>query len=159
MAIEIGEQIPISGKRLNSGFNIFIRLNSNMSDIEKAFGTERGNGILNTTTSTVKKLLINVDNGKRLRKLMRLSIIYSQMKYEEYYGKIGKETDKFPRKWGDIYLDLESIFSNWICTFRHECVYDQVSVTGTKALFHVYVYHCFFHACKMKFKKNMHCLQ
>ena len=34
------------------------------------------------------------------------------MKYEEYYAEIDQKTNRFLRKWGDIYLDLDTIFSN-----------------------------------------------
>ena len=52
--------------------------------------------------------------------------ICTQMEYEKYYAEKDKKTDEFLRKLGDIYLDLNTIFSNWICTLRLKCVYDQV---------------------------------
>ena len=34
------------------------------------------------------------------------------MKYADYYAEIDQKTDEFLRKWGNIYSDLDSIFSN-----------------------------------------------
>ena len=52
--------------------------------------------------------------------------IYTQLEYEEYYAGIDRTTDEFIRKWGDIYLHLDAIFSNLMCALTIECVYNQV---------------------------------
>ena len=48
--------------------------------------------------------------------------------------EIDQKTDVFLRKWGDIYSDLKTLFSNCIRTSRVKCVYD--GVYG-----HLYVYY------------------
>ena len=37
---------------------------------------------------------------------------YTHMKYEEYYAETDQITDKILRKREDIYLDLDTVFSN-----------------------------------------------
>ena len=73
------------------------------------FGTNRGSGIMNTTIIMVKNIFIKIDKKEELHKLMKSSVAF--IKYEEYYAEIGQRTDKFLKKWGDIYLDLNTIFS------------------------------------------------
>ena len=55
----------------------YIGLSSKMSDIEKVFGTKRGNSILNTTILMVKKLLTRIDKQEELHTVMKfLSHLY-----------------------------------------------------------------------------------
>ena len=86
---------------------------SKMSDIKKTFGTKRGNGISNTIILMVKK---TIDKNRQTGRAPHINEIkyhiHTLMKYEKYFAELDQRTDEFPRKWGDVYLDLDTIFSN-----------------------------------------------
>ena len=71
------------------------------------------------------------------------------MKYEEHYAEIDQKTDEFLSKWGDIDLDLDTIFSNWICTFRINAFMTKCSWYESTILC-VCLLSSFFHVCMMK---------
>ena len=73
----------------------------------------------------VKKLLIKIGKKEEFHTLIRLSVTFLR-RYEEYFAEIYQKTDEFLRKWVDIYLDPDAIFSNGTFTFRLKCVYEEV---------------------------------
>ena len=84
-----------------------------LSDIDKLFGYQCNNRIINKTI--LNTILVIYNNRKSERKChikMVKRLLYNELCTEEYEAKINQNEQEFWVTWGEIYDDLTEIFSS-----------------------------------------------